>query len=168
MSAPGAGGTSGRFSDVALAGRQHDTIGGSYTHFQAAADGAGALHELFRYGCRAHLARGSIKDLEPAIEVLRIDGQRQMQSHRLSLVSPASRHNSRPEITDARKMRLPVLDTRIEDGTDQRIDTDPGVEGAHQHQDQTIIDHGILSDFKPSRRLGHRSHAPSGKAVMRW
>jgi hypothetical protein len=101
---------------------------------------------MIRRRRRADISCSPSKNLEPAIKVRCVDGQRQMGHHRLAVITSAHQRDGRPESAHAAEMTLPVMHLVLEDWADQRVEPGAAVEGAHQPFDHRLVDAGPLDD----------------------
>src|SRR5690242_14322491 len=77
---------------------------------QALGDTTRPLDEVLRRRGRTDVMGGRLEQREPAVEMLRIDRQRQMVGHRRAMVATGHQRDRRPEGAHPLQMRLPIAD----------------------------------------------------------
>jgi hypothetical protein len=95
---------------------------------------------------RTNLACRSLKQIEPAIEMIPDQGQRQMRPHRLAVIAASGQHDRRPEIPELRKMLVPILHD-AEDRPQQIILAHASVKFRDEFRDHRFCDPGALDDL---------------------
>ncbi len=131
---------------------------GGDPHLETVGDAAGAHDEGIGNLQREQLPRGCFEDLQPAIEMLALQGQHKVWPHRPPVVATCPQHDRGPEIRDLSDVVIPVRDSRIEDRPDQVVLASTAVEGSHQIRDRRLVDrrmHGIYGD---RLAFGHASY----------
>src|SRR4051794_4392296 len=85
---------------------------------EAVSDPVRPLDEVIGGRRRTDIAGGRGKDLEPTVEMRRVDRQRQMRGHRLTMITATHQRDGRPERAHATEMTFPVLHTAFENRPD--------------------------------------------------
>src|SRR5690606_22303092 len=127
---------------------QH-TVAARDAELEARRNAAGAHHEVVGYSFVEELAGRLFEESKPAVEMTRVDGKRQMHSHRRAMIGAARQHDGGPEVAHAAQVRLPIANTGVEDRTEHGVFAYPSIEAPHERLDHRFID---------ARRLAHLLH----------
>lgn len=100
-------------------------------------DGGGILgRELF--------ARRVGEELEPTLEVGRVEGELEVDPHGIALIASGGEQDGGPEVLEGGEVKGPVGDDGIEDGTDLVIAADRAIEVLDELADLFFGDHGAI------------------------
>jgi len=86
---------------------------GDAVRFRDDDGGVGRLHDF---------ARGLGEEIEPALEVLGIEGELEMFHHGVAFVAARGKQDGGPEVLEQGEMMGPVADDGVEDGTDVGVE----------------------------------------------
>ena len=81
------------------------------------------------------LVGGLGEEGEPAVEVLGVEGEREVDHHGVAFVASSGEHDGGPEVLELGEMEGPVVDHGVEDGTNHIVAADFGVETVYEVAD---------------------------------
>ena len=102
-------------------------------------------------GRRTEVPSRGFEQVQPAVEVLGIDGQGRVRLHRPPVVAACHQHDRRPEGAHARKMRRPVGYAGVEHRTQQGVGAHAIVKGVYQEMNHIFVDAGARRDVRRER-----------------